>query len=90
MSSTFVVTRRTVGQMRATLARIAQAAIQIVALYERYGPTSRGGSPTRLGGSARRATAHTTLVVQAAAACSHDYREEKRPAGAVRPTGTKR
>jgi hypothetical protein len=38
MSRAFVVTRRSVGQMRATLARIAQAASQIVALYERYGP----------------------------------------------------
>ena len=43
MSSAFVVTRRTVGQMRATLARIAQAASQIVALYERYGPDEPWG-----------------------------------------------
>ena len=43
MSTAFVVTRRTVGQMRATLARIGQAASQIVALYERYGPDEPWG-----------------------------------------------
>jgi hypothetical protein len=43
MSCAFVVTRRTHGQMRTTLARIAQAASQIVALYERYGPDEPWG-----------------------------------------------
>jgi hypothetical protein len=43
MSTSFVVTRRTVGQLRATLARIAQAASQIHALYERFGPDEPWG-----------------------------------------------
>jgi hypothetical protein len=43
MSSAFVVTRRSVGQLRAVLARIAQAASQIAALYERYGPDQPWG-----------------------------------------------
>jgi hypothetical protein len=43
MSTAFVTTRRSVGQLRATLARIAQAASQITALYERYGPDEPWG-----------------------------------------------
>jgi hypothetical protein len=43
MSSAFVVTRRSTGQLRTTLARIAQAASQIAALYERYGPDEPWG-----------------------------------------------
>ena len=39
----FVTTRRSVGQLRAMLARIAQAASQIVAPYERYGPDEPWG-----------------------------------------------
>jgi len=70
MSSAFVVTRRTHAQMRVTLARIAQATSQIVALYERYGLDEPWGSPTPAAGSARRATAHTTRGVPGAAGCS--------------------
>src|SRR4051812_28288461 len=43
MSSSFVVTRRSVGGLRATLVRIAQAASQIAALYARYGPEEPWG-----------------------------------------------
>jgi hypothetical protein len=43
MSTAFVTTRRSVGQLRVTLARIAQAASQIHALYERYGPDEPWG-----------------------------------------------
>src|SRR4051794_35190793 len=43
MSTSFVVTRRSVGELRATLVRIAQAASQIHALYERYGPDEPRG-----------------------------------------------
>ena len=43
MSSALVTTTRTAGQQRATLARIAQAASQIHALYERYGPDEPWG-----------------------------------------------
>ncbi len=38
MSTALVATTRTIGQMRATLARIALAASEIVATYERLGP----------------------------------------------------
>jgi hypothetical protein len=43
MSTTFVVTRRSVGELRATLVRIAQAASQIHALYTRFGPDEPWG-----------------------------------------------
>jgi hypothetical protein len=43
MTTSFVVTRRTVPQLRATVVRIAQAASQIAALYERYGPDEPWG-----------------------------------------------
>ena len=43
ISASLVTTRRTAGQLRATLARIAQAASQIAALYERYGPDEPWG-----------------------------------------------
>jgi hypothetical protein len=67
MSSAFVATRRTPAQLRATLARIAQAASQIHALHERYGPDEAWGFADPAAGSARRATARTTPVVRAAA-----------------------
>jgi hypothetical protein len=38
MSATLITTRRTPGQLRATLARIALAASQIQAYYQRFGP----------------------------------------------------
>jgi hypothetical protein len=43
MTSAFVATRRTTGQLRAMLARIGQAASQIAALYERFGPDEPWG-----------------------------------------------
>ena len=43
MTTSFVVTRRTPAQLRTTLVRIAQAASQITALYERYGPDEPWG-----------------------------------------------
>jgi hypothetical protein len=43
MSSALVSTRRSVAQLRATLARIAQVASQIAALYDRYGPDEAWG-----------------------------------------------
>ena len=57
MTTAFVMTRRTAGQLRAILARIAQAASQIDALYDATDPTRRGGSPTPAAGSARPAIA---------------------------------
>jgi hypothetical protein len=38
MATSLVTTTRTTGQLRAVLARIAQAASHITALYERFGP----------------------------------------------------
>ena len=35
--------QRTIGELRTTLARLAQAASQIAALYERYGPEEPWG-----------------------------------------------
>ena len=43
MSNPIFVTRRSVGELRATLLRIAQAASQIHALYERFGPDQPWG-----------------------------------------------
>jgi hypothetical protein len=43
MSTSFIVTRRSVGQLRAMLARIAQAASQIAGAYERFGPDQPRG-----------------------------------------------
>jgi hypothetical protein len=44
MSATLVGTSRGAGQLRGVLARIAQAASQIAALYERFGPDRPWGS----------------------------------------------
>lgn len=57
MSVSLVSTSRTRGQLRGVLARLALAASQIAACYERYGPDSRGGSPTRRAGVAAPGTA---------------------------------
>jgi hypothetical protein len=43
MSTSLISTTRTVGQMRGVLARIALAASQIAAAYERYGPDHSWG-----------------------------------------------
>jgi hypothetical protein len=43
MSASFVTTRRSPGQLRAVLARIAQAASQIDACYQRFGPDEPWG-----------------------------------------------
>jgi hypothetical protein len=43
MSTAFVITRRSTRELRATLVRIAQAASQIHALYERFGPDEPWG-----------------------------------------------
>ena len=43
MSTALVVTRRSMRELRATLVRIAQAASQINALHERYGPDEPWG-----------------------------------------------
>jgi hypothetical protein len=43
MSTSLVTTRRTAGELRGTIARIAQAARQIAALYERLGPDEPWG-----------------------------------------------
>ncbi len=43
LSSALVTTTRTPGQLRASLARIAQAASQIAAYYERFGPDQPWG-----------------------------------------------
>jgi hypothetical protein len=43
ISASLVTTRRTTGQLRGLLARIAQAASQICALHERYGPEAPWG-----------------------------------------------
>ena len=46
IAASFVITRRSIGQLRGALVRIAQAARQIVTCYERSAPRSRGDSPT--------------------------------------------
>jgi hypothetical protein len=43
MAAALVTTTRTVGQLRASVARIAQAASQIAAYYERFGPDQPWG-----------------------------------------------
>jgi hypothetical protein len=43
MAASIVTTTRSVGQLRGALARIAQAARQIVAFYERFGPAEPWG-----------------------------------------------
>jgi hypothetical protein len=55
MSTALVTTGRTVGQMRGVLARVALAASQIAAAYERYGPDQPWGfaDPTSWRCSAR-------------------------------------
>ena len=60
MSTALVTTTRTIGQQRATLARIAQAASQIHALYERFGPDEPWGfaDPTSWKCSARYCSHH--------------------------------
>ena len=67
MSSSFVTTRRSTGQLRAMLVRIAQAASQIVAAYERFGPDEPWGFADPQAGSAAPATAATTASAPAAA-----------------------
>ena len=60
MSTSFVTTRRSIGQLRAMLVRIAQAASQIVAAYERFGPDEPWGfaDPTGWKCSARYCSHH--------------------------------
>lgn len=43
MSASLVMTRRSIGQLRGALVRIAQVARQIVACYERFGPDEPWG-----------------------------------------------
>jgi len=43
MSAALITTRRTAGQLRASLARIALAAAEIDAYYQRFGPDSPWG-----------------------------------------------
>jgi hypothetical protein len=43
MSTSLITTQRTAGQLRGTLARIAIAAAQIAALYEKFGPDQPWG-----------------------------------------------
>jgi hypothetical protein len=43
MGASLVPTSRTIGQLRGVLARLALAASQIVACYERYGPDQPWG-----------------------------------------------
>jgi hypothetical protein len=72
MAAALITTTRTVGQQRATLARIAQAASQIAAYHARASaPTTRGDSPAPPAGSAHRATARTGTPAQAAPASSN-------------------
>jgi hypothetical protein len=49
MSASLVTTRRMTGQLRGSLVRIAQAARQIVALYERFGPDEPWGFADPIG-----------------------------------------
>jgi hypothetical protein len=43
ISASLITTRRTAGQLRGSLARVAQAASQIAAYYERFGPDQPWG-----------------------------------------------
>ena len=43
MAASLVSTNRSIGQLRGALVRIAQAARQIVACYERFGPEEPWG-----------------------------------------------
>ncbi len=60
MNTSFVTTRRSVGRLRAMLARVAQAASQITAAYERFGPDEPWGfaDPTGWKCSARYCSHH--------------------------------
>ena len=79
ISSALVTTTRTVGQQRATLARIAQAASQIHALYERYGPDEPWGfaDPTSWKCSERYCQ---HWRARARAAPGSDHRSDRAPA----------
>jgi hypothetical protein len=71
MSPSLISTTRKAGQMRGVLARVALAASQIAAAYERYGPDQRGGSPDPRAGSAAPGSATRGGAVRAAVGSEH-------------------
>jgi hypothetical protein len=89
ISTSLVATTRTAGQLRGALARIAQAASQINAYHERFGPDRPWDSQTPPDGSAAPGAAPITPLARAA----RGYRgllmgREKAPGSALLQTVT--
>jgi hypothetical protein len=69
IAAVLVTTRRSTGQLRGALVRIAQVARQIVACYERFGPDEPWGFADPTGWKCSSATARRGAPVRAAQGC---------------------